>query len=320
MRESRTLVLAALLAVLLATPLTRPFLESYNYVLQVMTVMFMWIAMTSSWNLIGGFAGYMSLGHNVFYAVGGYTSGILLVYFGLSPFLTAALAGLVALVLGLLVGLITLRTRGPAFIISTIALLLMTRLLFDNWTFVGGANGISLPLPSLPLSVSKATFYYAMLVAAAGSVYLAYRVRRSKFGLGLRALAEDETKADVAGINTRLHKVMAFALSAFFVAVVGAIWGYSLAYLRPVTFLSIAIAADIILMAIIGGRGTIAGPVVGSVLVVSFNELAVSYFGGTALNLAVTGGLLLVVLLFFPRGIVGTLRAYGRLPRILDWD
>ncbi|MQA86640.1 MAG: branched-chain amino acid ABC transporter permease [Streptosporangiales bacterium] len=319
-RTPRGLVLGALLLALLATPLSAPFLDSYNYVLQVMIVMFMWIAMTSSWNIIGGFAGYTSLGHGVFFALGGYLSGSLFVYLGLSPFLTAPLAGLVAVGVGLLVGLITLRTRGPSFIISTIALLLMTNLLINNWQFVGGANGMSLPLPTLPLAAAKASFYYAMLVAAVGSVYLAYRVKRSKFGLGLRAVAEDETKAEVAGINTRMYKIAAFALSAFFVAVAGAVWAYSLAYLRPVTFLSIAIAADFVLMPILGGRGTVAGPVLGSVLIVGVNELSVAYFGGTALNLVATGALLLVVLLFFPQGIVGTLRQHRRLPRILDWD
>jgi branched-chain amino acid transport system permease protein len=313
-------VLAVLLVAVLALPLSRPVLPSYNYVLQIGLVTFMWIALASSWNILGGFAGYISLGHNVFFAVGGYVSGLVLLYFGVSPLASALFSGAVALVLGLLVGLITLRTRGPGFIISTIALLLMVRLWFDNWQVLGGSNGLSLPLPPFPAPWAKVPFYYAMLVAAVGSVYLAYRVRHSKFGLGLRAIAEDEVKAEVSGIDTRMYKILAFAVSVFWVAVVGAVWGYSIAYLRPTVFLTIAVAAEMVLMVIIGGKGTVAGPVVGAVLLVFVNEFSVSRFGSSELNIVVTGVLLLVVLLFFPAGIVGSLRERRRLPRILDWD
>ena len=107
---------------------------------------YMNIAVASSWNIIGGYAGYVSLGHNVFLAVGGYFSGILFAYFGLSPFLTTPLAGLAAMLVGLIVGMITLRTRGPTFIISTIALVLLAKIALDNWGYVGGSNGMSLPL------------------------------------------------------------------------------------------------------------------------------------------------------------------------------
>jgi branched-chain amino acid transport system permease protein len=276
--------------------------------------------MASSWNILGGFTGYISLGHNVFFAVGGYVSGLLLIHYGLSPLLTALFSGVVAVAIGLLIGLITLRTRGPAFIISTIALLLMVRLWFDNWDVLGGSNGLSLPLPPFAGPWAKAPFYYGMLVAAVGAVYLAYRVRHSKCGLGLRAIAQDEVKAEVAGVDTRMYKILAFAVSVFWVAVVGAMWGYSIAYLRPTVFMTIAIAAEMVLMVIIGGKGTVAGPVVGAVLLVFVNEFSVARFGSSELNLVVTGVLLLVVLLFFPAGIVGSLRERRRLPRILDWD
>lgn len=316
----RRIVLVMALVALLGLPLLRPVLPTYNYVLQIGLVTFMWVAMASSWNILGGFAGYISLGHNVFFAVGGYVSGLALLYFEVSPFVSALGAGVVAVVVGLLIGLITLRTRGPAFIISTIALLLMVRLWFDNWDLIGGSNGVSLTLPPFPVAWAKAPFYYGMLAAAVGSVYLAYRVRHSKFGLGLRAIAQDEIKAEVAGIDTRMYKILAFAISVFWVAVVGAMWGYSLSYLRPTIFLTIAVAAEMVLMVIIGGKGTVAGPVVGAVLLVFVNEFSIARFGSSELNIVVTGVLLLIVLLFFPAGVVGTLRERRRLPRILDWD
>lgn len=318
--ELRKMFLGALLLALFLVPLLRPYIGSYNYVLHMMLVTYMWIAMASSWNIIGGYTGYVSLGHNVFFAIGGYFSGALMVYFGLSPFLTAPLAGLLAMAVGLLVGLITLRTRGPAFIISTIALILLVRIWFDNWELLGGSNGLSLPLLPLPPYLLKVPFYYGMLLSAIGAVFVSYKVRHSKFGLGLRAISQDETKAEVAGINTHLYKILAFAISAFFVGVVGALWGYSLTYLRPTVFLSIGIAADMVLMSILGGKGTVAGPVLGAILLVGINELSVSKLGSTELNIAATGLFLILVLLFFPEGIVGTLREHGRLPRILDWD
>ncbi len=302
-------------------PLARPLIgQPFNYVMQMGIVVLMWIAMSSSWNLIGGFTGYISLGHNVFFGIGGYASGLMLLYLDWSPFATAPLAGLIAVAFGLLFGLITLRTKGPSFIISTIALLLMTGLIFDNWEFVGGSNGLALPLPPFPVEVLKIPFYYAMLVIAVGSVYLGYRVAHSKFGLALRAIAQDETKAEVAGIDTRRMKIAAFAISAFFIGAAGAIWGYSLSYLRPTVFFIIGVAAQMVLMVIIGGRGTVAGPAVGAILLVALNEISVSQFGSSEINIVITGVILLVVLLFFPLGMVGTLRERGHLPSFLDWD
>jgi len=317
----RELVLFVVVLALLVLPLFRPFLSSYSYVLQIFLVTFMWIAMASSWNIIGGFTGYVSLGHNVFFAVGGYLSGALLVYYGWSPFITALLSGVVAVAVGTVVGLITLRTRGPAFIISTVALMLMVRIWFDNWELIGGANGLSLPLLTLSdFGLVKVPFYYGMLLCAAGSTYLAYRIKRSKLGLGLRAIAHDEVKAQSAGIDVNQYKIMAFAISVFFVAVVGALWGYSLSYLRPTVFLTLAVAAQMVLMVLLGGRGSIAGPVLGSALFVLLNEYSVAQFGSSEINIAVMGLFLVIVLLFFPEGIVGTLREHNKLPRFLDWD
>lgn len=321
-RVQRIVTLLLVLAVLTAVPLSRPVVgDAYNYVVQLATVMLMWIALSTSWNLIGGYAGYVSLGNNVFFGIGGYFSGALAVYQGWSPFLTAAVAGLVSMAVGVVVGLITLRTRGDAFIIATIALLLMTSLAFDNWSYIGGSNGLSLPLfNSLPYEWYRAPFYAAMAVAAVGSTVLSWWVSHSKLGLGLRVLARDEAKAEVLGINTRLYKIVAYSLSAYFPAAAGAIWGYSLGYLRPSVFFTISIAAQMVLMAIIGGRGTVAGPVLGAIVMVTLNETAVTKLGSSELNIVFTGAFLVLVVIFLPRGIVGTLKQRRWCPAALDWD
>lgn len=320
-RRSRVVFALGLVALLILLPLSRPVVGgTFNYVMQIATIALMWVTLATSWNLIGGYAGYISLGNNVFFGIGGYLAAALLVYQGWSPFLTAPVAGLVGMALGVVVGLITLRTRGPAFIIATIALLLMASLVFDNWDLVGGANGLSLPLPDFPREWVRVPFYSAMALIAVGSVLLSWRVAHSKLGLGLRALAQDETKAEVLGINTRRYKIIAYSLSAIFPAMAGAVWGYSLTYVRPSVFFTISIAAQMVLMAIIGGRGTVAGPALGAVFLVAVNEMSVARFGSSELNIVVTGVILLVVLIFFPLGIVGSLRQRRRLPGFLDWD
>jgi branched-chain amino acid transport system permease protein len=313
--------LAILLLLLASFPLLQFVVGGMNYWLHMLLYTFMYIAMASSWNIIGGYAGYTSLGHNVFFAVGGYFTGVLLVYFDISPFLTAPLAGLVSMALGLLVGLISLRTRGPAFIISTIALVMLVKITFDNWDYIGGTNGMTMPpILDISLDLVKFPFYYYMLFIAMGAVYMSYRIRHSKFGLGLRAISQDEIKAEVVGIPTNFYKILAFGISGLFVGMAGGIWGYYLTYLRPNIFLLIIVAAQLVLMTVLGGKATVAGPVVGAVLFIAVNEFFVANLGFTELNIVATGLILALVLIFFPGGIVGTLRDRGRLPQFLDWD
>ena len=315
----RTLISALLLAAL-TFPVLQLALGGMNYWLHMLLFIFMNIAIASSWNIIGGYAGYISLGHNVFFAIGGYAAAIFFAYFGVSPFIAFPLAGLIAMAVGFVVGLITLRTRGPTFIISTIALVLLTKILLDNWDYIGGTNGISLPLLDLPVELVKLPFYYGMLLLAVGATYLSFRIRRSKFGLGLRAISQDEIKAEVAGVPTRLYKTLAFALSGLFIGMAGALWGYYLTYLSPAIFLSILVGAKFVLMTILGGRGTVSGPVIGAIVFIVANEFFVAKLGATELNIVATGLMLIIVLVFFPEGIVGTLKKTGKLPRMLDWD
>jgi branched-chain amino acid transport system permease protein len=317
---SRRVFIATLLIFTLAFPLTQLAFGGMSYWLHMLLFVYMNVAIASSWNIIGGYAGYISLGHNVFFAIGGYAAAILFAYHGVSPFIAAPLCGLIATAIGFVLGWVMLRTRGPTFIISTIALVLLTKILLDNWHYIGGANGISLPLLDLPVEIVKLPFYYYMLALAIGATWMSYRIRRSKFGLGLRAISQDETKAEVAGVPTRLYKILAFALSGFFIGAAGALWGYYMTYLSPVIFLSILVGAKFVLMTILGGRGTVAGPVIGAVLFISANEFFVAQFGATELNILAMGLLLVLVLMFFPEGILGTLKQKGRLPKMLDWD
>ena len=307
------------LVALLALPALQ-FTGNYNYLLHMVLFTACYVVMASGWNILGGFTGYISLGHNVFFAVGGYFAGMIFARYGISTIILAPLAGLVAGVLGYLIGLITLRVRGPSFIISSLALVMIFRILFENWHFVGGAAGVSLKANDLPVEWAKLPYYYAFIIMAAFSVWASYRIKHSKFGLGLRAISKDEIKSESAGINTRFYKVLAFALSAFFVGMAGAVWGEYLTYIRPNIFLIILVSVNMVLMCILGGKGTVAGPVVGAVLLVGFNEFFVATLGASEINILATGLVMMLCLMFFPLGIVGTLARHKKLPRILNWD
>lgn len=309
-----------ILVALLVIPIIQIKTGTLNYWLYMLTICFMYIVWSSSWNIIGGYAGYISLGHNVFTALGAYFSGMIFVFWRISPFITAPIAGLVAMVTGLLFGLIALRTRGSTFIISTIALVLVVAETLDNWKLTGGVNGLAMPMIPLDGAIAKIPFYYYMLAIMVLCILMTYFIKHSKFGLGLRAISQDETKAEVAGIPTRTYKILAFGLSGLFIGMSGALYGYSLTYLRPSIFLTVAIGTGIVLNTILGGKGTVSGPVIGAAIMLAVNEFVVSKLGATELNIVVTGLILIFVLLFFPDGIVGSLRNKGTLPTFLDWD
>lgn len=309
----------ALLVILALVPLLQ-FAGNYNYVIHLILYTACYVVMASGWNILGGFTGYISLGHNVFFAVGGYFAGMLFARLGISTIVLAPLAGLVAGALGYLIGLITLRVRGPSFIISSLALVMIFRIFFENWEFVGGAAGVSLPANDLDVKWAKLPHYYGFLVMAAFAVWASFRIKHSKFGLGLRAISKDEIKSESAGIDTRFYKTLAFAISAFFVGMAGAVWGEYLTYIRPNIFLTVLISVNMVLMCILGGKGTIAGPVIGAILIVAFNEFFVATLGASEINILASGLIMMLTLMFFPLGIVGTLAKHRRLPRILNWD
>jgi len=315
---NKKLIPLLILFILFFLPLIQ-FIGNYNYLIHILLFGFLYITLSSSWNIIGGYGGFISVGHNVFFGIGAFFSGFIFVRYDISPFLTALLAGVVASIFGFGVGLITLRVKGPSFIISSIALLMIFRILFDRWELVGAAHGMTLPHNNLPVEWSKVPHYFALLILMVLSVYLSWFIRHSKFGLALRSISHDEIKSAVTGINVKMVKVTAFALSAYFIGAAGAIWGDYLTYVRPNIFFIILIAANMVLMCILGGKGTVTGPIIGTILMIFFNEFILAQFGASELNIFLTGLLLILTLLYFPDGIVGSLKKRNLLPKFLDW-
>ena len=256
-------------------------------------------------NVIMGFGGYISLGQSAFIGLGAYTVGIATTKIGGDPFVWVPVAGIVAALFAALLGMIAMRTRGFAFVIITIAALFILQIVAINWdALTNGTSGITLPLPRWDISIQNWPFYYALAGLLGASILLAWWIRRTKIGTGLLAIREDEDKAATIGINTPIYKIIGFVASAVFLGMAGGVYGYYLAFIDPTGMFDIVISVQIILAVVIGGRGTIWGPVLGAAIIEPLNEFANQQFGGGNSRLLIFGGLLVLTILLLPKGIV----------------
>src|SRR5919198_4024373 len=288
-----------------------PLLSHNAYHQNVLLLAFLLAIMASGWNIIGGYAGYVSLGQSVFLGIGAYAVAIAAQHISVSPFALVPIGALAAALVALLLGPVIMRTRGHSFVIITIALLFLVQLIALNWgSLTGGSSGETLPLPRWGLRWVYTPFYYALLGLLALAVLLSWWIRRTKFGLGLVAIREDEDKANSIGVNTALYKVLAFVASAVLIGVAGGIYGYFLNFFEPRGMFNILDSVEIVLAVLIGGRGTLWGPVLGAFLLQGIKEETNAYLGGTEVNLVVFGALMAFVVLFMPRGIIPTVSGW----------
>ena len=307
---NRHAVAVAALVLLVAFPIVRPDTVYYQ---SVLLLAFLLAIQAVSWNVVSGYAGYVSLGHSVFLGIGAYTAAILSDRWEVNPLLVAPLGGVAAVLAAVLVGVVVLRARGHAFVIITIALLFAVEVLVVNFRgLTHGSDGITLPLPAWPRAIQNIPFYYTFLGLLVLTVLTARWVRRTRFGTGLVAIREDEGKAAAIGINTTRYKVLAYALSAFFVGVAGGVYAYYLTFLNPIGAFSILASVTIVLSALVGGRGTLYGPVLGAFLVQFASEAATVYGGGSQSRVLLFGVALMLVVLFLPDGVVPTVGAWWR--------
>ncbi len=303
---SRRGVVAVVAAVLLLYPAIRPY-DTYQQT--VLLLAFLLAIQAVSWNIISGYTGYISLGHSAFLGLGGYTAAIIAVHYGVNPLLLAPLGAILVTVVAIIVGAIVLRRRSHAFVIITIALLLTTQAVFTNWqSLTGGSKGITLPLPGWSDDIQALPFYYMFLVILVLAVVFSAQIRRRKFGTGLVAIREDEGKAATIGVDTARYKVLAFAASAFFVGLAGGVYGYYQTFVNPLGMFNILNSVMIVLAALIGGRGTLWGPVVGAFALELINEGATVYGGGSSARVLVFGLVLVLVVLFMPAGLLPTIK------------
>jgi ABC-type branched-subunit amino acid transport system ATPase component/ABC-type branched-subunit amino acid transport system permease subunit len=258
-------------------------------------------------NIITGYAGYVSLGQGAFVGLGAYTVGICVNDIGGSPWVWVPVAGVLAGALAALLGVVAMRARGHSFVILTIAFLFLLQLLATNWDeLTNGTGGITLPIPTWSVDYQYWPFYYALFGLLALSLLAAWWIRRTKFGMGLIAIREDEDKAATVGVSTPTYKILAFAASAVFVGMAGGIYGYYIAFIDPLGMFNILLSVQIILSLLLGGRATLWGPVLGAFVIEWLNETSNNEFGGGNTRLLIFGGLLSLVVLFLPQGIIPT--------------
>ncbi len=300
----RALAVASVI-VALALPLVAP-----AYLLGFSLQLFMYIVLSGSWNIISGFTGYTSFGHVAFFGIGAYTAAILITRAGVAWPWAALAGGAAALLLGLPIGIICLRLKGPYFAIAMLGFAESLRILATLWTsLTKGGTGISLP-PIQTLTPS----YFAMLASAAAVLAMNYRIATSSFGLRLLSIREDERGAEAIGINTTTHKVTAFALSTIFPGIVGGVYAQYISYIDPSSIFLPLITVQTIIITILGGAGTVLGPVLGATGILVVQEVLWARF--PQVHQGLLGALVILVILFLPGGIIEVLKDRRILPRV----
>jgi ABC-type branched-subunit amino acid transport system permease subunit len=308
--KSLRLPVPAVIGGLFIALLVFPLIQRSQYYQHVMVMTMMAAVLASSWNILGGYAGYTSLGHAAFFGLGGYLVALAHNWYGWHPFISTWFLGIIVMIVAFVLGAIALRTQGSAFVVVTIAMVFIFRIVALNLSDItNGARGLTQARPGWggvqwSPDIIKIPFHYMMLALLCLTIFVSWRIRHSKFGLGLIAIREDEGKAEAVGIDTMFYKVLAFGLSAYFVAVAGGLYSYFFTYIDPQFIFDIFTSVTMVLIAILGGRGTLWGPVLGAFIMQPLGDWVISTFGGTQIHLAVFGSVLLAVMLFMPQGIV----------------
>jgi len=286
-----------------------PLWKSDIYYLSFGFILFTYIALACSWNIIGGYAGYLSFGHVAFFGIGAYTTALFLEHFGLSPFYTCLLGGILAAIVAGIFGYPCLRLKGPYFALATLCLALVMPVVASHLELTHTVVGIW--MPTLPFSgfTSRAIFYEAMLALMLVIIFACRRIERSKFGLGLSSIREDEDTAQTLGVDTARLKVAAFMLSAFFTGIVGGIYAYYRTYIAPSLVFDVFMSIIIVMMAILGGRQSWIGPVIGASILTIISEVTTAYLAiGVEFSRMIYGLLLVIIIMFLPNGLLPYIR------------
>jgi branched-chain amino acid transport system permease protein len=272
----------------------------------------MYAALATAWNIVGGYSGYISLGHAAFFGVGAYATGITFTHVsigsGYRPFYFLPLIGVGVGIASIPVGWIAYRTRAATFAIVTITLLFVAQqLAFNLRALTGGSQGIAIPTPNFTVSTYNVPFYFGMLGVLALAMLASWWVRGSKLGLALLAIRDDEDRARGLGVQTSFAKLSSFGISSGLVAMVGGVWAYYLSFIYPQFAVDPLVTIGMVLMVYLGGRGTLWGPVLGAFILVPAQKYLAYRLGASDLYLVGYSSVFLVVILLLPRGILPSL-------------
>ena len=305
----KTLIASAVAVVVLAVI---PIWVESPYALHIFILLFIAVALGESWNVIGGFAGQYSVGHSAWYGLGAYTAFILLQRKGIAPWFGVWAAVALSVIIALIVGWITFRLRGPYFVLASIAVAEIIRLLALNTKdLTNGAEGIlASDVPPLKIGGtvitdwnSKTPYFYMGLAMAVFCIAVNYLVKRSKLGYYLQAIREDQDAAHSLGIPLTVVKNAALGISAACTALVGSFAAFYVGFIEPNQVFGIDVSIQMVLTAIIGGIGTVAGPVIGAVVLVLISEALRASIAQA--HLLVYGILVILVILVMPDGFLG---------------
>lgn len=320
-----------LLLTLLLIAVAFPLITDRPFYLNIMIFIFLYALLGIGWNIIGGYAGQPALGNAVFFGLGAYSTGVLVKWWGITPWLGLVAGMVVAIIASICLGYLCFRLRGHYFAIATFAIGETCRQAFNCWTLVEGANGLQMPvLPESWLNFqfhsSRAPYYFIILGFALLAFLINYRLERTQMGYYLRAIRADEEVAASVGINTTKYKIVAFALAAAMTAAGGTFYAMFVLFFDPMSVFSFATSLQAMLVTVLGGIGTIWGPIVGSIILVVLSETSRVLLGGTgrAVDLLVYGFLIMAFAVLEPNGLAGLgrrLRAKmtGRRVRWLFW-
>jgi len=310
-----TLGQVALAAVALLFMLSAPaFLSEHQIHILIQILFFAYLS--SCWNILGGFTGQLSFGHALFLAVGAYTSTLLLLQLGVSPWIGMLAGGTLAGALGLFIGYLSFRygIKGTFFVLVTLAFTEIARIIALNTSAIGGASGLYIPIRANDLwhlkFVNKSHYYYVifglLLIVLAVTAWL----ERSRAGHRLVAIRENEDAAEALGVNLLRYKLLATALSAFLTALGGTFYAHYVTFIDPSTLLNMNMALEITIYSIVGGIGTLLGPLLGAAVLVPIAETVRAEFGHNyaGVHLVVYGALLMIIVRYAPDGIVGLIR------------
>lgn len=309
-------------AVLVAVLVAAPNVFNLHWVWNLLFFTVLYAAMSVAWNLIGGYAGYPSLGHAAFFGIGAYATALVfksssVLQTGYEPFAFLPAVGIGVALLALPIGAIAMRTRQDVFAIVTITLLFVVQTLaFNLQSLTGGAQGAGLPSPPFPVGQFELPFYFVACGLLLLAMLIAYGAEHSKLGLALSAIRADEDKARGIGVRTFGVKLLAFSVSVGITAMAGGVWAYYVGFIYPQFAVDPLITIAIVLMTFLGGRGTLWGPVLGAAILMPAQQLLAFFVGGNRLYLIGYAAIFLVIMLALPRGIIPTLVGWRRSRRL----
>ena len=299
--------LVALLAVLVF-----PLIFTLPFPRHVMIMIFLYGMLAQAWNILAGYCGQISLGHAVFFGAGAYTSTVLVRQLGLTPWAGMLAGAVLAVALSQVIGYPVFRLRGHYFAIATIAVGEIVQTVVINWDWLGGARGLFVPIKrpdsfvNFQFNESKQTYYYIALALLGLALWLTRRMERSRTGYYFRAIREDQDAAASLGIPVARYKQRAMALSAGLTALGGTFYAQYILFIDPESVMPLSLSILICLVAVLGGVGTLWGPLIGAAILVPLGEATRIYLGGTgkAIDLLIYGFLIMVISVIQPGGIM----------------